>query len=190
MKPEPFLRGWRLTLARILALALVIAITVLAFTFRDIAPDLGAYGYLGIFLLSIVANATIVIPVPGVAITFTMGAVFNPLGVALAAGAGAALGEITGYLMGFSGQGIIEGGPTYKRLEGWMERFGVWVILVLAIIPNPLFDLAGLAAGALRMPVWKFLLWAWIGKTIKMLLFAYAGASSIGWLMDLFGSSP
>ncbi len=190
MKDEPFLSGWRLTLARILALVLVIAITVLAFAFRDVAPKLGGYGYVGVFLLSIVANATIVIPVPGVAITFTMGAIFNPVGVALAAGAGATLGEITGYLMGFSGQGIIDENPTYKRFVGWMERFGVWVVLVLAIIPNPLFDLAGLAAGALRMPIWKFLLWAFIGKTIKMLIFAYAGASSVGWLMALFGSAP
>jgi membrane protein YqaA with SNARE-associated domain len=179
-----------LTLARVLALVLVIAIMILAFTFREFASKLGGYGYLGIFLLSIVANATIIIPVPGVALTFTMGAIFNPVGVALAAGAGAALGETTGYLMGFSGQGIIEDSPTYKRLEGWMERFGVWMVLVLAIIPNPLFDLAGLAAGALRMPIWKFLLWAWIGKTIKMLLFAYAGASSVDWLMDLFGNGP
>lgn len=190
MNSEPFLSGWRLTLARVIALVLVIAIMVLAFAFREFASKLGAYGYLGIFLLSIVANATIIIPVPGVALTFTMGAIFNPVGVALAAGAGAALGETTGYLMGFSGQGIIEDSPIYKRLEGWMERFGVWVILVLAIIPNPLFDLAGLAAGALRMPIWKFLLWAWIGKTIKMLLFAYAGASSVDWLLELFGSNP
>ena len=56
--------------------------------------------------------------------------------------------------------------------------------------PNPLFDLAGMAAGALRMPVAKFLLWAWIGKTIKMLLFAYAGATSVGWMMSLFGGVP
>jgi membrane protein YqaA with SNARE-associated domain len=179
-----------LTLARILALALVIAIIILAFVFRDIAPKLGAYGYVGIFVLSIVANATIIIPVPGIAITFSMGAIFNPVGVAFAAGAGAALGEITGYLVGFSGQGIIAGSSTYKRLEGWMERFGVWVVLVLAIIPNPLFDLAGVAAGALRMPIWKFLIWTWIGKTIKMLLIAYAGASSVDWLMNLFGSTP
>jgi membrane protein YqaA with SNARE-associated domain len=179
-----------LTLVRVLALAMVVAIMILVFTFRDVASKLGAYGYAGVFLLSILANATIIIPVPGVALTFTMGAVFHPVGVALAAGAGAALGETTGYLMGFSGQGIIEDSPTYKRLIGWMERFGIWVVLVLAIIPNPLFDLAGVAAGALRMPIWKFLLWGWIGKTIKMLLFAYAGAYSVDWMMGLFGPAP
>ena len=53
-------------------------------------------------------------------------------------------------------------------------------ILVLSAIPNPFFDLAGAAAGALKMPLPKFLLWCWIGETIKMLIFAYAGASSLG----------
>ena len=59
--------------------------------------------------------------------------------------------------------------------------------MALALIPNPLFDVAGAAAGALKMPVLEFLLWAFIGKTIKMLLFAYAGATSMDWLLRLLG---
>ena len=101
------------------------------------------------------------------------------------AGAGAAIGELTGYMAGFSGQAIAERTRIYERLEGWTRRYGGWTILILAIIPNPFFDIAGAAAGALRMPVAKFLLSAWIGKTIKMLDFAYAGAASIDWLARL-----
>ena len=37
-----------------------------------------------------------------------MGAIFNPIGVAVAAGLGAAIGELSGYLAGFSGQGVVE----------------------------------------------------------------------------------
>ena len=55
---------------------------------------------------------------------------------------------------------------------------GLIPILVLAIIPNPFFDLAGIAAGTLKMPVWQFLLACLVGKTIKMVAFAYAGAGS------------
>jgi uncharacterized membrane protein YdjX (TVP38/TMEM64 family) len=61
------------------------------------------------------------------------------------------------------------------------------VILLLAFIPNPFFDLAGAAAGALRMPLRKFLLWVWIGKFLKMLAFAYAGAASNDWVTRLLG---
>jgi membrane protein DedA with SNARE-associated domain len=119
-----------------------------------------------------------------------MGAVFNPLLVALAAGTGSALGELTGYMAGFSGQGVAERTPFYERLEAWTEKFGGWTILILAFIPNPVFDIAGAAAGALKMPIYKFLFWAWIGKTLKMLLFAYAGAYSVDWLLQLFRSNP
>jgi uncharacterized membrane protein YdjX (TVP38/TMEM64 family) len=81
--------GWRLTLARIAALLAVAGVIVLAYALRDRAAEFAAYGYPGIFLLSLLANATLILPIPGVALTFAMGAVFNPFGVALAAGSGA-----------------------------------------------------------------------------------------------------
>ena len=178
--------GWRLSLIRILAFLLVVAITILIVSLRDQFEQLQAYGYPGIFLLSILANATVILPAPGIAFTFAMGAVFNPIGVAIAAGSGAAIGELTGYLAGFSGRGIVEDNPTYKRIEEWTDRYGGWAILLFAFIPNPLFDLGGAAAGALGMPIRTFLFWAMIGKTLKMLIIAYAGAASIDWLTQIF----
>jgi len=169
----------RLALARILALLVVIAISVFIFSIRDQAEKLAIYGYPGIFLLSFLSYATVLLPAPGIAIVFTMGAVFHPLGVALAAGAGAALGELSGYLAGFSGQAIVERADLYERMTRWMEKNGPLTVLLLAGIPNPFFDLAGVAAGALKMPVLKFLFWCWIGETIKMSAFAYLGASTI-----------
>jgi membrane protein YqaA with SNARE-associated domain len=184
------LSGWRLTVVRLLALAIVIAITVYIYSIRSEVQRFQAAGYPGIFLLSILANATVILPAPGIALTFTFGSIFNPLGVALAAGAGASLGELTGYLAGFSGQGIVDDMKLYDRLEHWTERFGGWAVLVLAFIPNPFFDLAGAAAGALGMPVTKFLIWAFVGKTLKMLVFAYAGAFSIDWLDGTLNNPP
>jgi membrane protein YqaA with SNARE-associated domain len=177
----------RLTLVRVLAFLAVILISVYIFSIRDQAKELARYGYLGIFLLSILANATIILPAPGIVFVFAMGAVFNPVGVALAAGAGAAIGELTGYLVGFSGRGIVERVDLYNRLLGWMQvhkRLSYLAVLVLAFIPNPLFDLAGVAAGTLKIPVAAFLFFTFIGKTLKMLLLAYAGASSLNWLFN------
>jgi uncharacterized membrane protein YdjX (TVP38/TMEM64 family) len=184
------LERFRPTILRIISLTAVIAITVFIYSIRGDIEHLEAYGYPGIFVLSILANATVILPAPGLALTFTLGAIFNPVGVALAAGAGAALGELTGYLAGYSGRGIIESNPTYDRVEAWTAQHGGWAILLLAFIPNPLFDLAGAAAGALGMPIRLFLFWAWIGKTLKMLLVAYAGAASIDWLLNLLGNAP
>lgn len=172
----------RLTLTRILALFVVIALSVFVFSIRHQAEQLAIYGYPGIFILSFLAYATVLLPAPGVAVVFTMGSVFNPIGVAIAAGTGAALGELTGYLAGFSGQAVVERVEIYERLTSWMKKNGSLTILVLAAIPNPFFDLAGVAAGSLKMHVVRFLFWCWIGEMIKMSIFAFAGARSLDFL--------
>lgn len=94
----------RLTILRWLALVFVIALTIILFLNRESIQYLERFGYVGIFLASLLTNASLLLPVPGVLITSAMGAVFNPLLVALAAGGGATIGEISGYLAGFSGR--------------------------------------------------------------------------------------
>jgi uncharacterized membrane protein YdjX (TVP38/TMEM64 family) len=176
----------RLAIARIIALLIVIGISIYIYTIRDQAQELAKYGYPGIFLLSILANATVLLPAPGVLFVFAMGAVFDPFWVALAAGAGAAIGELSGYLAGFSGQAVVENKAFYERLRAWMEtnqNLSDLVIAMLAFIPNPLFDLAGMAAGTLKVNVARFLFFCLIGKILKMLMFSYAGALSLNYLI-------
>jgi uncharacterized membrane protein YdjX (TVP38/TMEM64 family) len=93
-------------------------------------------------------------------------------------------------MAGFSGQGVAERAALYKRLTIWMkahQNLAYGMILLLAFIPNPLFDLGGMAAGGLKLPIWKFLTACAIGKILKMLMFAYAGYYSVSWLTGLFG---
>jgi membrane protein YqaA with SNARE-associated domain len=175
----------RITLLRVIAFLAVIAISVVIYLLRDQAEALARYGYAGIFLLSILANATIILPAPGIAIVFAMGGVFNPILVAISAGLGSALGELSGYIAGFSGQAVVQETQAYQSIRSWMEnnkKLAFLVIFVLAALPNPFFDIAGIAAGTLKMPVWEFLIWCGLGKTVKMLFFAYAGFVSL----DLF----
>lgn len=175
------LTGWKLNLVRVLLLVVVIGLTVLLILNRDKIQGLEALGYPGIFLLSLLSNATLILPVPGVLFTSAMGVVFNPWLVGLAAGTGATLGELTGYMAGFSGQAVIENRKWYDKVTVWMKKFGGITVLVLAFIPNPLFDIAGMVAGALKMPVWKYLLFSWPGKCAKMIIFALGGATILGW---------
>ncbi|MBN2502359.1 MAG: VTT domain-containing protein [Anaerolineales bacterium] len=179
----------RLIIARIIALLVVIGLSVYVFTLSDAEiKKIEGLGYFGIALLAFLSNATVLIPAPGLFVVFAMGARFNPLFVGLAGGLGGALGEISGYLAGFSGQAIIEDYKIYQRSVGWMKKHGGITILGLSIIPNPVFDITGIAAGALKMPLWKFLIWVWIGVTTKMTYIAYAGAGafSLPWLTQLF----
>jgi uncharacterized membrane protein YdjX (TVP38/TMEM64 family) len=164
---------------------LVLALSIILYINRDHIQKIANLGYGGIFLISILANATLILPLPGVVITSAMGAVFNPFWVAIASGTGAALGETTGYLAGYSGQIIVDRKEWYDTMTKWMRKYGSLTILVMAIIPNPFFDLAGMAAGMLKLPFYRFLFWCCLGKIIKMLLFAYTGASIFKFLSNL-----
>ena len=177
MKPET-----RVTILRVLAVLAVIGISVFVFSIRDRVEEFAAFGYPGIFLIALLANATIVLPAPGVAVVFAMGSVFHPLGVGLAAGTGGALGELSGYLAGFGGQAVVENTAAFARVQPWVKKWGALAVLFLAAIPNPFFDLAGIAAGILKIPLWKFLIACWIGQLIKMTAFAYAGSASLNWI--------
>ncbi len=171
----------RLALARILALIVVIALTAFAFAQRDRANEWAAYGYPGIFLITLLANATVILPAPSLVIPFSLGAVLHPAGVALAAALGATLGELTGYLAGFSGQAVVEDTEVYRRLLPWMRsRYSYLTLFVLAVLPLPIFDVAGLIAGMLNMPLPAFVGVTFCGKLIKMLGVTYLGASTLG----------
>ncbi|MEN6410076.1 MAG: VTT domain-containing protein, partial [Anaerolineaceae bacterium] len=165
----------------ILGFILAAALSVLIILNRNKIQNLGVYGYPGIFIVSILANATIIMPVPGVLVTTTMAAVFNPFWVAVVAGTGAAVGELSGYLAGLSGQMVVERSARLTKVAEYMQKYGNWAILVLSFIPNPAFDLAGMTAGAMKMPIYRFFFWCWLGKVLKMLVFAYAGVSIVNW---------
>jgi membrane protein YqaA with SNARE-associated domain len=169
---------------RVVVLLFALAISVLVFLYRDRVAEFASYGYLGLFFVSVVGNATVLLPVPSLAATFITGGILNPLLVGIVSGAGMAVGELSGYLAGYGGGAIItaENQDRYQRLESWMRRYGALTIFVLSVIPNPLFDLAGIAAGALHYPVWRFLLICFLGKTVKGLVLAFAGARSLGWI--------
>jgi len=162
--------------SQLLALLFSLAITVAVVIFREKLVALRGYGYLGVFVISVLGNATVLFPVPSLAVTFAGGGVLNPLFVGLVAGVGEPLGELTGYLAGYGGSAVIEEGPRFQRVRSWMERRGFLTLLVLSAIPNPLFDIAGVTAGVLHFPLAQFLLACWLGKTAKALAVAYLGS--------------
>jgi len=162
----------------LLALAFSVLITVAIIHYREQLVRLSTYGYLGVFLISVLGNATVLFPVPSLVAVFAGGTVFHPLLVGLVSGVAEPIGELSGYLAGYGGSAIIENQALYAKMEKWMLRHGYLTIFVLAVIPNPIFDLAGIAAGALHFPVWKFMLACWAGKTLKAVAIAYAGSGS------------
>ena len=157
-------------------LSLMAAFSVALWIHRQEIQGWTTYGYLGVLAFSLLANAMILLPAPVLAVVFTLGSVFSPLGIGMAAGLGMALGELTGYAAGRAGRIAESQVERLSRTEAWVRRYGFWAILLWAAIPVPFFDLVGLAAGAYRYPVGRFVVACLIGKTIKALAYAYAGA--------------
>lgn len=133
-------------------------------------------GYVGIFIVMFITSATVILPVPGMAITTLAGAFADPLLIGIVGGTGSALGELVGYYFGYGGGEVINSKKYMEMKEKLKNSKGIFpIIFLFSLIPNPLFDLAGIASGALKYPVWKFLIACLLGKIIKITLFAYLG---------------
>jgi membrane protein YqaA with SNARE-associated domain len=191
----------RLKQKRWLKMVLYVAILVgLSFGFAYLLGYLMTYfnisverfastAYLLVFGVTLAFNATILVPGAYFHLLVMIAAAkyWNPALIALAAGVGGALGEITGYYAGYWGKRIVhlEDAPGYARLVGWMERYGPWGIFLISVQPILPVDIAGLLAGASKIPVWKFLLPCWAGKFIKYLLACYLGEAFLRLLPPL-----
>ena len=168
----------------------VVVVSVLSGTIAWLGGwlDVQDAGYWGAFLVNLVGSAAVVVPVPGLAAVCA--AVAPDLGLnfvflAVAGAAGSTIGELTGYLAGFGSQGMMQKSRYYSRIRGWVVRRGGLALFILAVIPNPLFDIGGIAAGSLGYPISRFFLWVGLGKLIKFLIVAYTCRQSISWLSDL-----
>ncbi len=177
----------------ILMLVFIIGIVVavfLAYKYNpDMIEDLKGYGYLGSFIISVILNASVVLPVGNFVVIAALGATLpSATLVGITGGIGAAIGEMTGYLAGYGGQALVatKTNRWYLKMESWLCKWGAPAIFLLSIFPFA-FDVVGCIAGALRYPAWKFFIACWLGRTILYTGVAWAGA--LGWqaLLDFIG---
>ncbi len=182
-------RGMRRKAIPLLALLVVIVISVCLFFYGrnpELIAELKKYHYLGSFLISLIGNASVLLPgivlpiLTGISTVVYQsdGQLLGPVLVGLAGGAGAAIGEMVGYMAGYSGRGIVENVKLYERLAGWVRQWGTVAIFLFTLVPL-FFDLVGLAAGVLRFPLWKFVLVCGLGRSI--LYMAFAVLAALGW---------
>ncbi len=159
--------------------------------------NLRGLGYAGVFVANLASTVTVFIPVPGLTalgqiLILDQGAALNPLVVGIAGGSGMALGEITAYIAGVYGGQMAAGhtlpGPKWTArlveraisiIDRLMGRFGMLTLFVLSVIPNPVFEIAGITAGAVRMPFGRFMLAVFAGKILRGIILAFLGAYSI-----------
>ena len=151
---------------------------------------LTTYGYLGIFAASLITSATIILPMPFFIIIPAAVQVLDPLGVGIAAGLGAAIGEMTSYLIGIGGNRVagLKKKKTFGRIlehaESWYERHGgFFATFIFAILPLP-FDVVGILCGIMKYNIKKFFIATLLGKVLKYTFLAYASFYGINYLMN------
>ena len=153
----------------------------LAIVFAPIDPrQLAAWGYAGIFVITLLGALSLFIPGPTMVAAYLLGATLNPLWVTLAAGLGSALGESTGYAVGRASRELIaardSGDTWYWRILRSLQAHPFATIFVLSAVPNFLTDLGGLTAGRMQYAYGKFLFATFLGKCVRFGLSAYLGA--------------
>jgi membrane protein YqaA with SNARE-associated domain len=185
VSPHPLIRfvqtSWRSLL--MMAATLLLTAVLVMIVPVDALDQLGNYGYVGLFVLTLLASASIVLPSPAVAAAWIAGRTLDPWLVGIISGVAAGLGEITGYIAGYSGSSLAVNSRFYPRVEGWVKHWGWLAIFLIAALPTPIIDLAGIAAGTLRMPFRLYLVSCIAGKTIRFIGVAWIARLFPEWLL-------
>ena len=184
---------WAYTLG-IIGVGLTLLMAAAIVYFGDVLRELTAFGYVGAFVISILGGATIIIPVPMLAVVFALGKVmeFTWL-VGISAALGELVGALTIYMTGHGAGKAISSSKhgriqrAYERMLGLMERRGPIVLFIVASVVNPFFYPAALAAGALRFGLKKYILIVLAGKIIKCMTVVYAGYFGLKGLFHAIG---
>jgi membrane protein DedA with SNARE-associated domain len=141
-------------------------------------------GYVGVFIAGVIASVTLLLPVPMLGMVFVAAALLNPILLGVAAAAGISAGLWPTYFAGTasaSAIGRIERSrnawvrAVTERSLGWFRTRPIWATFLLALVPNPIFDFAGVMAGAFRVPFWQFLASSFAGKLIQFTSVALLG---------------
>ncbi len=175
-----------------LGLILTVALCVLVVVYWDYIVRASRYGYLGVFFISILSGATIIIPVPGLLVVFTLGSILEPVIVGALAGLGEALGSITIYLTGYGGHRAVEKLEVVEhhyviKFEDWLRRRGSIAVFLMSSILNPFFYPFVVVAGAIHFGLVRFFFLCWAGKTIKGIGVAYLGYYGLGSILHSIG---
>jgi membrane protein DedA with SNARE-associated domain len=187
-RTRKLLTGSRMIWPIVGTVVLVAGMSFVILRYDDPFKPLGAWGYPGIFLVMLINNLTIFLPSVGHAFLLAAAQTLNPWLLGIVGGAGAAVGELSGYVVGHSGGRVLIGRRLYdhyRNRAGVRGNFLGPTLLVFAATPLPM-DIAGIVAGAVHYPVGRFMLWVGAGKIIQVTMIALASYYAIGWIKRIF----
>lgn len=166
--------------ASIVFIIVVMCFSGIVYLRRDIVSYNDGYGYLGVFMLCFVCNASLFFPAPSIAVAIVAAQSLSPLVVIVCATTGATVGELIGYYSGKAGKEIVE---KEGRITQWIKSKGAVAVFLFALIPLPLFDFAGVCSGYSGMRLHVFIIACLIGKLIKMGIYVYTSVEFIDFIV-------
>ncbi|MCH7809228.1 MAG: VTT domain-containing protein [Chloroflexi bacterium] len=194
-----YIRLWRARIrlehASLAAIAVFAGSVAIAFIVLGLGEDdiTGGWGYPILWVISLLRASSVILPIPGGGLTIAAGATMNPLwgipvpiAVGVTAGTAESLGEFTGYWAGVNGGKLMEGRRLYELIRRWIRKAPFPTMFVMAFTPSPLFDVAGIAAGAARVPIRIFYPAVLLGKIGRGIAMGAAGFYTSDFLIDLF----
>jgi membrane protein DedA with SNARE-associated domain len=148
------------------------------------------FGYFGVFLVSLIGAMAIIIPIPYTLVILLLGMEgWDPLLLMISGGFGSALGEFSGYLLGYYGRRIISA-ERQRKMDYLLMLFGKWTpaaIFIFALTPLP-DDLLFIPLGILRYSPLKAFIPALAGKLLMCYILASSGRAYGNVLTVLFGN--
>ncbi|MHA1724516.1 MAG: hypothetical protein ACTSYC_09645 [Promethearchaeota archaeon] len=203
-KIKPFLKkyGTIIFISAIIATFIFLAVSGINFgqwlanlvmSYYNTFGDIGIY--IGVFLISIFGNFTIIFPVPYTIALIVISAVVpgvNPFFLGIVGALGASIGEISAWLIGRGSKEIIGDSKSIERMKKYVDTgWAPFLIMFFAATPLP-DDAFLIVLGIAQYSIIKTLVYCFIGKFILCFLcsalpiwFAYTPIGDF--LFRLFG---
>lgn len=155
----------------VMGMAAFFLLGILAYVLSDFVREHAPVSYLGVLFACFFANASVLLPAPSILIVVQYALLLNPVIVAGCGAAGAALGEMVGFGAGACGSQLTEQ-KRFRKIERLIPKYPYGMVFVFSALPFPIFDVIGLAAGAMKLNPYRFFFACFLGKLVKMLSFA------------------
>jgi membrane protein YqaA with SNARE-associated domain len=161
---------------------------LLLWKFMVKGDDLGQLGIIGVLIAALLSHLTVVARDMFIPLLLPLAAVYHPILLGVAAGTGAAIGEVTTYFLGW---GVAESVTSFSESEDkiavWVNKYGLWAVLLVALTPLPDTPIV-ILAGSRKLPFVRLTIVEILGKSTLYSVGAFMGGLVYGGLENTIGT--
>ena len=150
--------------------------------------SLGQLGLIGVLIAAMLSHLTVVARDMFIPLFLPLASVYHPFLLGTAAGTGAAIGEVTTYFLGWGvAESLEEMSDAEDRIARWINKYGLWAVLLVALTPLPDTPIV-ILAGSRKLPFGKLAVVEVVGKSILYSVGAVMGGMVYGGLENTLGT--